>query len=269
MTSVSKSLVIITGDQAEHRYVANRICERFPVVAIFVADPPPRRSWKKALRQSVVGFCDKAMLRLFLSLVGDSKVRTKDLRAVLGERLTAEFHIPDKVVRVGRPKSGKLTSELKRCAPDFIAVYGTGIIPDSALKQARIMAFNMHTGISPEYRGAACAFWPIYNREPHLIGATVHECTSVVDGGKIFKTSRARLFRGDSLHKIFARAVRAGADAYVEVLQNAFDGNLTGWPQDVKLGREYKGSMRGIVAEVLGRHRLGRMSRTWDPRPAE
>ena len=131
-------------------------------------------------------------------------------------------------------------------APDFIAVYGTGIVPDSVLSKATKKAFNMHTGISPYYRGAACAFWPIHEGEPDMVGATVHECVSAVDGGEIYATAKAPLFRGDSLHAIFARAAKAGAEAYARVLVDAVNGRLTGQGQDLSQGREFRGSMRGI-----------------------
>jgi methionyl-tRNA formyltransferase len=43
---------------------------------------------------------------------------------------------------------------------------------------------TLHTGKAPEYRGAAPAFWELYNGETD-IGVTVHEVTADLDAGRI------------------------------------------------------------------------------------
>jgi methionyl-tRNA formyltransferase len=121
----------------------------------------------------------------------------------------------------------------------------------------------MHTGISPYYRGAACAFWPIHEGEPEKVGATVHECTSAIDGGEIYMTAQAPLFRGDGVHAVFARAAKVGADCYARVVDDAIHDRLAGRSQDLSEGREFRGAMRSLVAEVLTRWRLRKMRRSW------
>lgn len=260
---MTSRIVVVTCDGPEQRYVTNRICREVEVEAILVTDQTPNRSWRTVLKKSLAEFVDKAMLRCYLTLVGDARRRDRDLSHVLGDENCAEFKEASKVLAVGRPKAGRLRREVERLAPDFIVVYGTGIIPESVLSQARKKAFNMHTGISPYYRGAACAFWPIHEGEPEMVGATIHECTSAVDGGEIYATVQAPLFRGDGLHAIFARAAKAGAEAYAKVVRDAVEGRLVGRGQDLSLGREFRGSMRGMRAELVARLRLIGMRRRW------
>ena len=253
-------LVIVTGDGPEHRFVAQRIAAAFPVRAILLCDPAPRRAWHRVLRRDPLRFVDKALWYLYLKLVRDQQKRAAALSELLGpERL--EF--PDAVLLewVGQPRSGRLTEVLAALAPDVIAVYGTSVVPDAAVAEARRIAFNLHTGISPRYRGTACAFWPIHNGEPEWVGATVHECTAAIDGGRIFATCFARPQRGDSLHHIFARAVLAGTDIYVDVIGKALAGCIQGKSQDLSAGYEYSGSERGLISELRARRRLARMNR--------
>lgn len=259
---MSGGLVLVTGDGPEHRYVVNRICATHDVAAILMADPPPRRNWRKVLRRSPAAFVDKTLWRLFLRLVRDDRAREAALREVLGSDCE-RFVEAEKILRVGRPREGRLARASTDLAPDVIAVYGTGIIPDEVLRQARLAALNMHTGISPRYRGAGCAFWPIHENEPEWVGATVHECTSLVDGGRIFFTGRAELRRGDNLHHIFARAVRVGTEGYVRVIGEALAGHAEGAPQDLAAGREYPGALRGLASELRARARLRRLRRDW------
>jgi methionyl-tRNA formyltransferase len=260
---MSNRIVVVTCDGLEHRYVTNRISRAFDVEAILVTEQPPGRSWKTVLKKSPVEFLDRALRRVMLKLIGDERQRDRDLRRVFGENDCAQFAEPSKIIEVGRPKAGRLRREVERLQPDFLVIYGTGIIPDSVLSKAAKKAFNMHTGISPDYRGAACAFWPIHEGEPQMVGATIHECTSAVDGGEIYMTGRASLLRGDSLHAVFARAAKVGAEGYVKVVGDAVNGRLVGYSQDLSQGREFRGAMRSLMAEIRTRWRLRRMRGNW------
>lgn len=256
------SLVLITGDGPEHRYVANAILAVHDARAIFLCDPPKRRSWKSVLRRSRREFVDKALRQLYLRAICDHERRQASLRGVLGKKAEA-FDRQDLLVPVGAPKDGVLAAKVAEIGPDIIAVYGTGIIPDGILNLARNVALNMHTGLSPWYRGAACAFWPIVEGKPDMVGATVHECTSKVDGGKIFFRERALLYRGDDLHAVFGRAVAVGAKGYTDVISRVVDGDLTGEMQDLNVGKEYRGAMLGLQAELAARRSLRRLARSW------
>lgn len=264
------SLVVITADGLEHHYVSNQILAQQDVKAILVCDPPLRRSWTKTLRRSPRRFFDKFLRKAYLQAIGDAKARSVSLKRVLGQQCES-FDCENLVVRVGLPKSGALKKKVEEIQPDVIAIYGTGIIPGDVLSLSKNISLNMHTGLSPWYRGTACAFWPIFDGKPEFVGATVHECTNVVDGGKIFFSSRADLFFGDDLHSVFARSVKVGAEGYVEVIGKALADKLVGTRQDLSVGKEYNGAMLGFWAEWNARRSLRQLSKTWPkeeaPRP--
>jgi methionyl-tRNA formyltransferase len=114
----------------------------------------------------------------------------------------------------------------------------------------------MHTGVSPYYRGCDCAFWPLYNEELHMLGATVHECVKDVDGGRIFGTTGIELRAGDDISEVFARCVDAGTRLYVEKALELLQRGLQGTPQDLTIGTEYKAVMRDARAESKVRRRI-------------
>ncbi len=254
------SLVIITGDGPEHHYVANHITAAHDVTAILVCDPPVRRSWKSILRKGLGGFLSKAARQVYLRMIKDQKARSAQLEKVFGPGAVS-FERSDLVHRVGRPKSGELARVVAELKPDVLAIYGTGIIPDNVLTLTGQVALNMHTGLSPDYRGVACAFWPLHDSRPDMVGATVHECTADVDGGLIYQKATATLECEDHLHMIFGRAVQAGAKAYVSVISHALEGILQGTPQDLSQGREYRGAQLGLRAELRTRYSLRQLKR--------
>lgn len=258
MPTTTGGVVIVTSDGPEHRYIAHQIAAQCTVAAILVCAPPPRRKWHKVLQRTPAGFADKALWRLYLRAIGDDKARLTALHNVLGPASRTFPEIPQK--RVGRIKDGGLLQTVRALAPDILAVYGTSIIPDNVLSLPTIVTLNMHTGISPRYRGTSCAFWPILNGEPEWVGATVHECTSALDGGQIYATQRATLYQGDSLHHIFARAVVAGGTLYGPAIAAAQNNTLVGTAQDLTAGREYSGSARGLISELRARRKLAQIN---------
>ena len=44
---------------------------------------------------------------------------------------------------------------------------------------------NIHMGVSPYYRGSGCNFWALYDDNPHLVGATIHQLSKGLDNGPI------------------------------------------------------------------------------------
>lgn len=199
----------------------------------------------------------RAALAAYKRAIGDDAARRNAYAAVLGDLGGPRRYegILTEVETVNRPAAHELVERLQ---PSRILVYGTGIVGDRMLARSPQTPLNLHTGISPHYRGSACAFWPIHNGEPEMIGATVHEICSVIDGGPIYGTTRVSLEPGDDLHAVFARAVVAGADLYAQVVSDlvAGTGDPDGKPQDPHIGTEYRAHMRGLRAERRARRLL-------------
>jgi methionyl-tRNA formyltransferase len=254
----SRRLVVLTGNGPEHRYVANRLCLAVPVHAILadvtVRRPSLRRAFRGGARQGV----SRVALQVFRMAVRDEAARAAAIRTVLGAQLTSQFSAEDRVIRVRGVNLADARAAVARLQPDALLVYGTSIVGDEMLGQARDLAFGMHTGMSPRYRGADCAFWPVVNGEAEWIGATVHECTPNVDGGPVFSVAAAGWEPDDGLHELFARAVATGTDLYIDVIRRYLAGSLEGEPQDLSIGREYRGYMRALEPELRARWALRR-----------
>ena len=77
----------------------------------------------------------------------------------------------------------------------------------------------MHPGIAPEYRGRYGCFWPIYNQEPEMVGATVHFVDKGIDTGAILLQRQVDYYTDDSLKIITYKQHKLGGDLLVECLQ--------------------------------------------------
>ncbi len=237
------TIVIVTSDGPEHHYVANRILEDFEVSAIIVdrGRPQTRAERVRVLRKrfNVGQLFSRLMLRFTALLFRDEQRRERDLYRVLGRKARA-FARPDLVRHVDGINTPDGGAVIRDVSPDFLLVYGTGIVGPKVLAMARVAALNLHTGISPDYRGSESAFWPVFNREYELLGATIHECTDRIDGGEIYARARAEPHPDDGQFAVFARCVLVGADLYVSTLRRALDRPLEGQRQDPTVGKEYR-----------------------------
>lgn len=248
MRTPTRIVVLIGAEQVPHRYVARTLAQ-LDNVSIVVARQPRRRLMERLIRAAKRPWVTvpRKLLQLALRLTGESARRQADLARVLGDP-----KIPPsvRVYKTAGVNSHETQSLLRKLVPDILCVYGTLIASHATLSIAPL-ALNLHTGMSPRYRGADCEFWPLHQGELDWIGATVHRCTSDVDGGAIYRTEAAMLEPDDGLGAVFGRCVVTGSRLYRTVVQDLVSmQEVETLPQVLSDGREYKSAMRGWLAEI-------------------
>ncbi len=251
--------LLITGGGPQHIYVANKLAEEAGLNAIIVdrglRQTGVERTFKLLRRYNSRQFADRLLRRAAYTVWSDEAERKHQLLRILGPdskdfRFRSLLH---EVEGVNTLTGRALVEELN---PDQILIFGTTIVRDHILQLSRDPPLNMHTGISPHYRGSSCSFWPVHDGRFDMLGATVHECVATLDGGAIYAVDRAQLYPDDTIHTIFARCVLVGARLYVDVL-NRFDRfACAAKQQDLTIGKEYRATDRTLAAELRARRRL-------------
>lgn len=249
------SIVILVGGRCnqgnyEHRYMVSRFLERFPdqVTAVLTTDPV-KRSIPEKIKRTIKrgGYAERVARVLYnRSHPGDPGL----LGNLLFPQDAPETMPGGDRVQVVSGHNAKDCEELIRAAkPEVIVVYGTMLIRDHIAELAARCTLNMHTGLSPFYRGDSTLFWPIYYNQMSKLGVTVHELVSEVDGGGIVYTGNVDYEPGDTETHIFAKGVRKGADLYLQAVADALDGSIKFHSQDLKQGREFRWIDRTVAAE--------------------
>lgn len=113
---------------------------------------------------------------------------------------------------------------------------------------------NLHGGLSPEYRGADCTFWALYNGEPEKVGCTLHWIDAGIDTGSLI-AHVSREVRPDDELRLFWRAVQTSAQVYAELLRRLAAGERFGQVQPHK-GRLYQVKQRGLRHERVVSRKL-------------
>ena len=244
-------VMVLCGRSARHLYVANALCRSAEVVAI-VQESGTEFSWKKFARTLRPDVLARKAWRWI-----------RDRRRYAGDP-EAKFFFGDRPPRLDRPELVKevphinhpdLVEFARALQPDFIAVFGTSLIRGDLLRQGRLGIANLHGGLSPEYRGADCTFWALYNGEPEKVGCTLHWIDAGIDTGGLIAHVSPKVLPDDDELTLFWRAVQTSAQACGELLHRLAAGERFGQAQQHK-GRLYQVKQRGLWHERGVQRRL-------------
>ncbi|HEU4748544.1 MAG TPA: formyltransferase family protein [Gemmatimonadaceae bacterium] len=121
------------------------------------------------------------------------------LLAVLGGKIASVTRLPESrnVVRSGLAlapgieridvldfHASEALAVIEALRPDLAVIAGTYILKESVFALPRHGSINLHSGRVPEFRGAAPAFWELYNGE-RAVGVTIHRVVASLDAGPV------------------------------------------------------------------------------------
>lgn len=168
------------------------------------------RTFRKAERAFVAekhqvedGFFSKASMEF-----------TKQLGGAVVERVESGKSINDK----------QYVEKIARLKPDVIAVMGTSLLRKPIIAIPKLGILNMHTGLSPYYRGGFTNLWPIINKEPQYCGVTIHQLTPGIDSGGILYHGLPNIEERDSFPSINCKAIILGANLMVQAIKDLVSG---------------------------------------------
>ena len=244
-------VMVLCGRSPRHLHVANALCKAADVLAI-VQENGSEFSWKKlakTLRPD--NFFRKAWrwLRDRRRYTGNPEAKF-----FFGQQ-TPHLDHPERVrefPHINHPGVVQLARELQ---PDMLCVFGTSLIRGDLLKEGRLGIANLHGGLSPEYRGADCTFWALYNGEPEKVGCTLHWIDTGIDTGGLIAHISPKIEPDDDELRLFWRSVQTSAGVYAEFLARTAAGEHFGQTQPHK-GRLYQVKQRGLRHERLVDQRL-------------
>lgn len=237
-------VLVLCGRSPRHLYVANALCGAARVVGI-VQETGTAWSWRKlarTLRPDNLARKAWRWLRDRRRYIGGGEARF-----FFGER-TPTLDRPELVTLVPHINHPDVLALAQRLQPDLVAVFGTSLIRGELLKAGRLGIVNLHGGLSPEYRGADCTFWALYNGEPEKVGCTLHWIDAGIDTGGLIAHVSPEVLPDDDELRLFWRAVQSSAAVYAELLHRLAAGERFGQRQPHK-GRLYQVRQRGLRQE--------------------
>lgn len=127
------------------------------------------------------------------------------------------------VVSVNHPDVAKIIAIAK---PDVIVVNGTRIISKKILSAVECPVINMHSGITPGYRGVHGAYWALVNNDLPHCGVTVHLVDAGVDTGEVLYQATIQVDKQDNFTTYPLKQLTQGIPLMLTAIQNIFDGEV-------------------------------------------
>lgn len=246
-------VLVLCGRSARHLHVANVLCRSADVLAI-VQETGSEFSWSKLRRK----LQPRNLARKTWRWLRDRRryAGNPEARFFFGDAAPSLDH-PEKLREVPHINHPDVVALAKALNPDVIAVFGTSLIRGELLRLGRLGMINLHGGLSPEYRGADCTFWALFNREPHKVGCTLHWIDAGIDTGRLIAHVSPCVLPDDDELRLFWRGVQASAEVYGELLRRLAAGERFGQAQPHN-GRLYQVKQRGLREErMVERHLRG------------
>jgi len=140
-------------------------------------------------------------------------------------------------------------SLIKQKNPDVIVVMGTCLLKKEIISSAPYV-INMHTGLSPYYRGGWTNFFPIIDNVYGHFGVTIHKMSLGIDSGDIIFSSRPNIDINDNYSSINCKAIIDGTNLMIKAIELLKRNSLKGVKQWEKgkliMGRDYNGFLAFI-----------------------
>jgi folate-dependent phosphoribosylglycinamide formyltransferase PurN len=177
--------------------------------------------------------------------------------AATSEPARIDGRIP--VVEVDNYHSIAARKALRLLRADLGLVVGTYILRDGVFDIPRYGSINLHSGKAPEYRGAAPAFWELYNGETE-VGITIHRVAAALDAGDVLRRETFELDTapaGDPMEYIerYRHEVLRpnGIRMLVDVVREIAAGTARSFEQDHGVAKTYRSPTHKDVIELRSR----------------
>ena len=221
--------IVLTSTYLRHHYVVNHVAQHLDVVGVWQEE----KSFKP--ERYAVAAEDDAVIAAHFAERDASEAEYFAEHHALALRLGARL----RTGAAGIINDVDEIAEMAALSPEVVLVFGTGLLRGGILERFAGRIINLHLGISPYYRGAGTNFWPLVNREPEFVGATVHYLDAGIDTGPMIAHARPEIAAADGPHDIGNKAIVAGADALLRAVRGHVRGAVSPVPQ-TGAGRLYQ-----------------------------
>jgi len=182
-------IIILARDCDSTNIVYNYLKKYFDISAVVFETPIPRKKQflNRAKRLGYINAMSQVIF--FLCIAPIIKRFSQNKKAEIFKQYELDESAPPesiiKRIRYANTEEGR--NVLKQLNPDLIIVNGTRIISKKTLESVPATFINIHTGITPAYRGVHGGYWAVANGKRHLFGTTVHYVDTGVDTGGIIE----------------------------------------------------------------------------------
>jgi phosphoribosylglycinamide formyltransferase 1 len=226
---VNHDQVLLLGqDGPATRIVCNAVKTAFPTARVVLEEPVPRvQLWRRrAVRLGVIPVFGQALFRLLIVPLLN-RVDKRRIEEIKRRYRLDDSPVTDGVIRVPSVNSDDLRRLLRELSPDVVVVNGTRIIGGDTLRATKAPFINIHTGITPGYRGTHCGYWAVADGQQQLVGTTIHFIDEGIDTGPVIDQVTCDIEHTDSFVTYPYLQLATGLPRLVKAIQGSLSGTLS------------------------------------------
>ena len=216
---MNPKIALITGPGLNHRYFVNRLNREFLIECVLVEEVSyPNFTSKSQKYEEAWKWFFRRRKEYEEKVFSDSELWPKKNQPEI---------IP---IATGQLNSAGTLKVLKDRQPEIIILFGSSLIGQKIMEDFPDKIINLHVGISGQYRGSSCNFWPIYDGRLDCMGATVLTINAGIDTGEILAQSTIKLKEGDTEQSLMGKSLILGMDLTTQVVRQWFQGQCPPLP---------------------------------------
>ncbi|MGV7222449.1 MAG: formyl transferase [Nitrospinales bacterium] len=204
----SKKILLITGPDQRHQYYINHLNHNFDIAGIII---------ENSNYPVVASHNSKEQLAwdwFFTRRKDYEKKHFKNSEKLYRQNQPLITTIPNSSLN-----SKETIKIINSIDPDLIAIFGSSIVGNGLIERYPKNIFNLHIGLSNEYRGSSCNFWPIYERRVDHLGATIIRINAGIDSGEILAQDRIELEVDDDEQTLAGKTVKLGVNLMINTIR--------------------------------------------------
>jgi methionyl-tRNA formyltransferase len=209
-------VVLLTSTSLRHQYVANIVAENLDLVGV----------WQEEKSFKPYDYANTADDRAVIERHFAARDASEELLFADHRRLELQPGARLHVTSSGGINDPDEIHDMSALSPEVLLVFGTGLLRGGIIGEFRGRIINLHLGLSPYYRGSGTNFWPLVNREPEYVGATIHYLDAGIDTGPLIAHVRPAMQASYGPHEIGNAAIVAGAATLVHAAKAHVAGAL-------------------------------------------
>lgn len=224
-------IIMLGGKGISTNIVYNKLSQIYDIEKILIEDPVPLISLLKRRVKNLGLFTVLGQLLFKIIVVKilnwKSKKRIKEILDNNKLDVSENFKNTNKCVRIQSVNSNECEQILHTINPDIVIVNGTRIISKKVLKSTNALFINMHTGITPKYRGVHGGYWAKYKDDDEHCGVTVHLIDEGIDTGDVIYQERIMTNSNDNFCTYPYLQTAAGIPLEIKAINDVKGGKLS------------------------------------------
>lgn len=233
---MDKKIIVFIGNAVRHIYFANQINNLYPLSGIVVEKKYSTKNrllnFLKKIHYNPLKLIKKLYYKIYLNKM-DQRYKKAQIDILLDGNVNIGLPNTCPIIYTDNINSEKTKEFVENLKPHLILVSGTSLVKrDIINSMPQNTIINMHTGLSPYYRGGPCTFWCLYNEEIEYLGVTIHFLTTGIDSGNIIISRRMTDIKShDNEATLDCKVIKLGISLMLEAINGFLNNNLNPVPQ--------------------------------------